>query len=463
MVVSEDAPPIVVLAKVWAELIAASEQPALSSRRDGKLLRPVPKDSRLSQAALCKVLQSVFHASPWIADEARKLLKTRSAGITSATGTFSPAHVVPRKAQVAFFRCWAYMTAGNFHQALKDSRVAIAESPKERVGYFCSWPAALAAAGATLAGLSEFPQAAVYFAQAVELEPNEFLQSELSSLRDKLVDIHIQALTAGGSAGLAAQLAREAGNPSGNSVQRHEGSGCPDPDLQRDQNHGLMVQLPAAPPAEHLDAVTNTSSRNAGCSVQHEWGAATEGMTRVVQVGMAQRVDSSDSSDNFEIGGAPTDLEVSITLDSTSASEQASLALPCAAVTQGSAWIHEAMSLPQVMPDSTFTFDQSFLEADLAREKIEPCLTLPPTWWGSKSVRSRTDDRGGLHAELRGRCEAATGRLQGAPCSDRVTCGSVSGWLNPEEDEEHMATGTVRQCALGDKLDRAAVFAQARM
>ena len=57
----------------WARLIESAQKPILLSKRDGKLLRPVPSELRLSPDKLQLCLEAALEKIP-LAAEARRLL-----------------------------------------------------------------------------------------------------------------------------------------------------------------------------------------------------------------------------------------------------------------------------------------------------------------------------------------------------------------------------------------------------
>ena len=58
----------------WAGLVEDAQQPILMSARDGKLLRPVPREQRLSLDKLAKQIEAALQKQELLAAEARKAL-----------------------------------------------------------------------------------------------------------------------------------------------------------------------------------------------------------------------------------------------------------------------------------------------------------------------------------------------------------------------------------------------------
>lgn len=58
----------------WAGLVEDAQQPILMSARDGKLLKPVPREQRLSPDKLATQVESAVQKQDFLAAEARRAL-----------------------------------------------------------------------------------------------------------------------------------------------------------------------------------------------------------------------------------------------------------------------------------------------------------------------------------------------------------------------------------------------------
>ncbi|KIZ06018.1 hypothetical protein MNEG_1942 [Monoraphidium neglectum] len=116
----------------WAcRLIMAAERPAPFSSRDGKLLRLVPVDRRLSAVEMAACIASALKEHPSLtaaAHEARCRDGARSSPSSTRCATLSVRS--GDRAIAALLRGWAYLRAGDAQQALLDARCALASAPR---------------------------------------------------------------------------------------------------------------------------------------------------------------------------------------------------------------------------------------------------------------------------------------------------------------------------------------------
>lgn len=92
----------------WSACITQAQEPNPLSSRDGRRLKPVPKQWKLTQPALTHKLQEVM----------QKLHSMQLGLLLTAWGSSKQ----PDKANLALMRGFAYVQAGRFEQALKVSR-----------------------------------------------------------------------------------------------------------------------------------------------------------------------------------------------------------------------------------------------------------------------------------------------------------------------------------------------------
>lgn len=165
----------------FAGKISEAEKPASFSSRDGRTLKLVPSEIRMTKDQLRALVSSTLKDK---LAEGRSFL-LQSWGLQQRVGK----HVL------AMFRSYAYLQAGLHDQALKDANVALAYSPNDG-----QWARGHAVLGAALASNLEWQRSALHFKHALELEP-ECLEFE-SCFRDsaeRLSEEEQRVLQAGGT------------------------------------------------------------------------------------------------------------------------------------------------------------------------------------------------------------------------------------------------------------------------
>jgi len=127
------------LAKYWSTLIFQAEAPHPLSSRDGRLLKPVPIEHRLTTVASKKeegeeeggggefvyTLGRVLAETPPLLEAARDAMcEAWTAGLKK-----------PGRAGLALLRGAVYLSVGNGQQAIKDAKVALVYGPQESNPY----------------------------------------------------------------------------------------------------------------------------------------------------------------------------------------------------------------------------------------------------------------------------------------------------------------------------------------
>eukprot|EP00884_Botryococcus_braunii_P008262 jgi/Botrbrau1/17437/Bobra.0054s0028.1 len=184
------------MAAQWQWHIREAERPILLSRRDGKLIKPVPAQIRLEGDELTACLKAVISQS--LRKESQRLLYQAKAK-----------QVAPGRASISLMRSFAYLHNKQPQQALKDARVALTYGPQKDGQSRWAW--ARAAEGAALEAMASNTLAALAFCQAVELDPkNPRHLADLERLLRRIPPDHAVAIQSGGSGALQRCLDEEA-------------------------------------------------------------------------------------------------------------------------------------------------------------------------------------------------------------------------------------------------------------
>ncbi|KAK9830094.1 hypothetical protein WJX72_009753 [[Myrmecia] bisecta] len=187
--------PVPWMAGHWAALITDAQAPNPLSSRDGKLLKPIALEQRLTLAELADRLAIMLEYK--LARESREMLARLWINGAEAG-----------KAELALMRAYAYLQTGQPAQALKDSKVALTYGPQ--ADGQCCLARAHAAQSAAYEGLQDNVPAALAMQIALELEPgSEEYESDLERLMRRIPDPPAAALQEGGSARLLGWLAAE--------------------------------------------------------------------------------------------------------------------------------------------------------------------------------------------------------------------------------------------------------------
>ena len=191
-----DRVPVRWLAEYWCGCIQEAQKPHPMSSRDGLLLKPVPSQFRLDatelQSQLCRAMES--HA---MQDEARNaIVAVWSRGKS------------PGRAEIAFFRSLAYLSAEHSEQALKDAEVALAYG--RHIEQRPAWPAALFLHSLVLERLGQNTPALISVLEAIEFDLNiEEAQHALERLLRRVPEHYAVAATSGGSTRLIEVIEEE--------------------------------------------------------------------------------------------------------------------------------------------------------------------------------------------------------------------------------------------------------------
>jgi hypothetical protein len=189
-------------AAYWSKLVDAAQQPHPLSSRDGKLLKLVPKQHRLTQIELQNLVNDFLLADTCWLEEAKNLVWY--AWTESRT---------PGRAELAFFRAGAYLQANNAEQAQRDVLVALSYGPKEPSSGTSTWAAALLVHSSTLELKGENVPALLSAARAAAIDPEGGPSTLAATAVDRLLrrvpEHYAEAVRSGGAERLEKVLKME--------------------------------------------------------------------------------------------------------------------------------------------------------------------------------------------------------------------------------------------------------------
>ncbi len=193
-----DEAPSTWFAAYWSKLVDAAQQPHPMSSRDGKLLKLVPKQHRLTQIQLQNLVNDFLLADTWWFEEAKNLV----------WNAWTEART-PGRAELAFFRAAAYLQANNPDQAQRDSLVALAYGPKETSSGNSTWAAALFIHTSILEVKGENVSALFHAASAAEIDPTTLVAEAVDRLLRRVPEHYADAIRSGGVERLTTVLKME--------------------------------------------------------------------------------------------------------------------------------------------------------------------------------------------------------------------------------------------------------------